>query len=598
MMSQLRTVSARVQRGERRRHDRKEEHQSSTQLWVLASATYLLLVLLLFHKALFSGHSAVGVGGDPYIFQWHLAWVAHALSHGTNPLFSRYISTSNGGENLMYYTSLPLAGLLAWPVTALGGPVLSYNVVMVVSVVTSAVAAYAMCARFVSWKPAAFLGGLVYGFSPYMAAQSLGHPHLTMAWFPPVVVIVADIVARGRRQPVSLGVLFGIAVTAQLLLGTEILLTSVLLAILGAIIWVVLFPREEGTTNLWRHGLPTLAVATATVAVLGSFPLYMLVFGGHGVGIHSPLQPRDVYVNDVTGFFVPGRIQLVSTTGSRSHVAHFSGNYVEATAYVGAPLLLLLVFFLWKRWADRTVRLAVIGAVICAVLSLGPRLHVNGAAGFRLPASILDRIPVLWNILPSRLMLYGYLAIALALAAIIDRGRPDRRRLRLLGVGLCVAFLFPVSLPALHEVTPLAFRSVARRGGAVLVTPAPTSLAQMYWQADTEFSVRLIGGFTLAARPRNALLDAIETGDSTGEWSRPTAEQADALRRSALQLGATVIIDVPDPDETQRRAFLAFLFGPSETSPDGFAVWHLPTRPNHDASSPQASASVALEGSR
>jgi hypothetical protein len=534
-----------------------------------------MLVLLLFHKALFSAHSAVGFGGDPYIFQWHFAWVAHALSHGANPLFSRYISTSTGGENLMYYTSLPLAGLLLWPVTALGGSLLSYNVAMVVSVVASAVAAYAMCTRFVSWRPAAFLGGLIYGFSPYMAAQSSGHLHLTMAWFPPVMVIVADIIARGRMRPVSLGILFGIAVTAQLLLGTEILVTSVLLAILGTIIWVVLFPHEEGTANLWGRGLPTLAVASATVAVIGSFPLYMLVLGGHRVGIHSPLQPRDVYVNDVMGFFVPSRTQLVSTAGARSYAAHFSGNYVEATAYVGVPVFLVLVFFLWKRWADRTVRLALIGAAICGVLSLGPRLHVHGVAGLSLPAAIFYRIPVLWNILPSRLMLYGYLALALALATIIDRGRPDRRHLRLLSLGFCVAFLFPVTLPAMHEVTPSAFRSVTRTGGAALVTPAVTSRAQMYWQAETEFSMRLIGGFTLASRPRNALLDAIETADRTGQWSQPTAQHADALRRAAVQLGTTVIIDVPDPEETQRRAFLASVFGPAETSPDGCAVWHV-----------------------
>ena len=99
----------------------------------------------------------------------------------------------------------------------------------------------------------------------------------------------------------------------------------------------------------------------------------------------------------------------------------------------------------------------------------------------------------------------------------------------------------------------------------------------MYWQAQTGFSVRLIGGSTLAPRPRNALLDAIATGDSTGQWPPPTAQRADALRQAAVELGTTVILDVPDPAEAARRAFLASVFGPADAARDGFEVWRVPT---------------------
>lgn len=559
-------------------HHRNEQPRAVS--WALvATSLYLLLALILFRRALFSAHTAIGIRSDPYLFQWHLAWVAHALSHGANPLFSNYVAAP-GGENLMYAGSVPLAGMVLWPVTALGGPLLSYNLLVVVCIVASAATAYAMCARFVSWKPAAVIGGALYGFSPYMAAQSAGHAHVTMAWFPPVVVMVADTVARGKKSPTSLGALFGVAVTAQLLLGTELLITSALLAGLSAVIWFTVFRHDEGTVNLWRRGVPTLRVAAATVAALGSFPLYMLFFGPQRSGVHSALQPPGVYVNDVAGFVVPGRAQLIATAGTRSYTEHFSGNYAEATAYIGMPLLVLLAYYLWKRWPDRTVRLPIIAAAACAALSLGSRIHLHGvrrAATVPLPGAILPHIPVLWNVLPARLMLYGYLAIAVSLATIIDRGSHDRRNLRAVAVGACLIFLLPVSVPAFHETTtPAAFRSIARHGGLVLVTPTSTSTSyeEMVWQANTGFSVRLVGGFSLNPR-HDQLLDALAQGERSGRWPSPSARERASLRRSALQVGTTVVIDVPGQQQEGRRAFLTSVFGGAEMSPDGFAIWHL-----------------------
>lgn len=547
---------------------------------VLAAAVYLLMALALFHRAILASHAAIGLGGDPYLFQWHLAWVEHALTHGTNPLFSKYLAVPNGGENLMYYTSLPLAGLVLSPITALGGSLLSYNVLMVGSVVVSAWAAYAMCARFVGWRVAALVGGAVYGFSPLMVAQSAGHPQVTMAWFPPVVVIVADSIARGKRSPRALGVLFGLAVTAQLLLGTEVLVTSALVAVLCAAVWVVFFRGEDGTVNLWRRGAPTLGVAAVTVAVVGSFPLSMLLFYPGRIGIHHAVQPLSRYVADLAGFFVPGQFELIATAAMRAYTARFSGNRVESAGYLGLPLLLLLVFYLWKRWADRTVRLSIFVATACALFALGSRVRVHGTAhltAIPLPGAILFHVPVLWNIVPARFMLYVYLAVALTVASVVDRGDPVRRPVRLLAVAAGLVFLFPASAPALAESTPSAFRTATNRGGLVLVTPGGVSREEMLWQADTGFAARLVGGFTLAPRPPNALLDTLAAADSSGRWPALSAQRAASLRGAASQLGVTTIVDVPDSHELSRRAFLTTVFGPAQSAAGRFAIWNLTT---------------------
>ena len=105
-------------------------------------------------------------------------------------------------------------------------------------------------------------------------------------------------------------------------------------------------------------------------------------------------------------------------------------------------------------------------------------------------------------------------------------------------------------------------------------TSVPTSYEEMVWQADTGFSVRLVGGFTLTPRP-DAILVALADAERSGRWSLPSPQAAAALRRSSLELGTTVILDVPDPQTEPRRAFLTSVFGPGRTFPDGFAIWHL-----------------------
>ena len=46
--------------------------------------------------------------------------------------------------------------------------------------------------RYTTWIPAAFIGGLLYGFSPYMVGQGEGHIFLMLAPVPPVMFLLLD----------------------------------------------------------------------------------------------------------------------------------------------------------------------------------------------------------------------------------------------------------------------------------------------------------------------------------------------------------------------------------------------------------------------
>ena len=83
---------------------------------------------------------------DPSQYMWALAWWPHALLHGTNPLFTHSIWFPEGA-NIAAAAMIPAAALAMWPVTAAFGPLVSYNVLAILSTALSALTAYLLCRR-------------------------------------------------------------------------------------------------------------------------------------------------------------------------------------------------------------------------------------------------------------------------------------------------------------------------------------------------------------------------------------------------------------------------------------------------------------------
>ena len=92
-------------------------------------------------------HHPEGGDGDPAIFMWFLRWVPFALEHGHDLLVTHHLNYPDG-VNLMWNTSLPLPGLLLAPVTEAWGPVLSFNLLLVLAYGLSAWCAYLAIRRF------------------------------------------------------------------------------------------------------------------------------------------------------------------------------------------------------------------------------------------------------------------------------------------------------------------------------------------------------------------------------------------------------------------------------------------------------------------
>src|SRR5207247_281174 len=81
--------------------------------------------------------------------------------------------------------------------------------------------------------------GLLYGFSPALVAQSLGHPQIAVAIIPPLMLLALDdILVRQHHSFLRSGALLGVLGAAQLLAGEALLAAEAIVAVAGGVLLI------------------------------------------------------------------------------------------------------------------------------------------------------------------------------------------------------------------------------------------------------------------------------------------------------------------------------------------------------------------------
>lgn len=481
---------------------------SSRAISAMALLGFLVLALLAFRGwRLAPRTNTLGRGhGEASFFLWVLRWTPFAIGHGQNPFVTTYLNAPLG-VNLLWNTSLPLPGLVMAPITLLFGPVMTYNVLLTLGLALSAWTAYLAIGRYVSSRLAAVLGGLLYGFSPYMRAHSLGHVNLMLVFLPPLLLLLLDdIVVRQRRTPLRDGALLGVVAVCQLLISEEVLATT---ALTGALLVVVLAVghRQEIRSHL-VYATRAFAVAGVVFLVLAAVPLANQFFGPFRYsGPAAGAAPR--LVNDLYGFVVPGQLQVLSTKATSDLTTKLPGNPAERNGYLGAPLLLLTLGVAVRWWSRPVVRTAALMALGMAVLSMGAHLYVGGhRTAIPLPWNVVRKLPLMDSVIPSRLALYTALFVGLLLAVFADQILRWRGWRRLFGGAVVLIALAPI-VPRFVGAgigpvdTPPFFtgQEIERVpvGSVALVVPFPDRFASfpMLWQSMAGIHFRMPGGYFL-----------------------------------------------------------------------------------------------------
>ena len=144
----------------------------------------------------------------------------------------------------MWNTSVIGLGVLFAPVTLAFGPIATFNIACILGPPLSAWTASFWLRRYVAVVPAS-VGGLLFGFSPFVLGQSRSG-HVMFTWLvlvPVILMLTEDLLWRAPRPLWPQAPLLGVVVAVQFLISTETLLIVSLLCGAVAITLALRHPR-------------------------------------------------------------------------------------------------------------------------------------------------------------------------------------------------------------------------------------------------------------------------------------------------------------------------------------------------------------------
>jgi hypothetical protein len=558
--------------------------------WVVAGVVYLVLGALIGWHLWWGGIGRSLASGslDPAADVWWLAWMPHALAHAQNPFFSRAMYYP-AGINLLANTSFLLVGLVLSPITVTAGPLASFTVALILAPAADALAAYGALRRYVAWAPAAFAGGLLYGFGPFVGTDlRYGHLNLTVLVIPPLALLVMDrILVRRSGSPWSAGVWLALCLVAEFFVSAEMLALGVVVALCGIV--VVVAARGRG----WTTGLAYEAKALGTAGVLSvaalAYPVWWYLRGPrHFVG---------AVWGDMTGY-AASLASFVQPHGEVPGVNFISGGNGD---FLGAPILALFVLGLVVWRGDRVLRFAVAMTAVCAVLALGAELHVrNASAGIPLPAWLLVHLPLLSSAAANRFGAYLDLFAGLGLAVLVGlvhrelrEGRAGRTGAALgasavAAVGLVSAALVPPwPYPAHRVVEPSVLAALSTLPAGTVVREYPLASGRvadgLAWQAEAGLSYVVTAGYAIVpgqggratiSAPPDAM-DLIFAAAALGRLNASTAARLVPVARLHAfddDVKAVVVV-TPSPEGSELTALLRSALGPPTRQGPSGSLW-------------------------
>ncbi len=558
------------------------------------------------------------VGGnlpDDIHYTWWLGHTPHALWNGDNPFQTLDLNWPEG-VSAMNNTTLILPSLVLSPISWLAGSLVSLNVLNVLAVPACAAAGY-WALRQIPWdepieeedaedvdsavplvgrisRPAALVGGVTFAISPAIVNSLIGH--ITMAFAPGLPLLIGlSVRAWYGRTPVRTGLLLGLAATAQVFTGEEVLFQAVLGAIIVLLVSALSRPRAVAAAG-WSLGR-ALVIAFAVFLPITAYPLYVQFFGSlkeHG----SPFL-LDFFGADVTAFTTPTSRVLLHSTAQAAASAKFAGGMEEHLAYLGWPLLAACLFTAVLGRRRVAVRCAAVGLVIALAFSLGGRVWVDGTwTEHKGPYALFQKLPVTEASLATRFgLLAALFAGALLAFAVHELSTRAFRPMigAVLAAGLsfaCLAPLVPtpldvVAAPAVPQwFTGTAPHLPANTVVVVLPYPVATNPVAMRWQASAHYSFRMPGGYFLgpavgdghayvggSADPptANLLADVARTGQIPVVTPELQAQAA----RDFAAWGATQVVLGPDPNDEPLLETVSSLLGRPPEHVDGVVRWNL-----------------------
>jgi hypothetical protein len=463
---------------------------------VLAFAIWVVPILPVF------GREHIGTGlQDSRYYQWALEWTPWAIFHGIDPLRTGYVFAPTG-VSLAWSAFVPGPALVAWPVTALFGPLVSLNVLLAVAPALAAWGAYLVCNRLTHRFWASFLGGCLFGFSAYMGANIVGFINLVLIFPVPLLVYLVVRHVEGSLGPVAFVAGFAALLIGLFSISTELFGTATLfgaVAFLGAIA----FATEIRARLVRTGGLVLLAGAIAALALL---PYIVAIFAD---APDKPLRLEHKSIGaDLWSFIVPPpEIRAGGRTFGPTLARLDAFPVGNGQRYLGFAVLAMLAGFAITGWRRRSTWLLLAFVVFVVAVALGPVLRLGDTLVNWPPGRLFTFAPLIGSAAPPRLSAYALLAVGVIAALWIAHGSGRLAWIRWVIVVAAVISVLPVHLghAPLQKIPDFLssdqVHEVLHPEDVVYAIPWMKG-DEMLWQSTSGFAFTLAQGYIGPLPPR------------------------------------------------------------------------------------------------
>lgn len=455
--------------------------------WIAAGLAYLAYTLyILWPVPTAPGRWLVGGPGDA---TGQIALTYYRESLGAWPLSDQVTHLEN------FPFGLPLPGAVAISQLAVEGPlqllslmtggneILAYNAMMMLALVASPLAAFALVRFVVGGFAAPLLAGFAYGFSPWHIIRAGGHLALThIEWLPLIVLGLLWILEGGGRRA---WVLTGVALAMNAY--TNAYFTLMAGVIVAAFVVTDLIVTRRTGTGMAGFGR-RLAVLAGVLAVIylpqGLWMATKRASVDDSLGGTRSATDLHGYGARWYDWLLPQMDHPLMGAGYpafRERHFHLS-NATESTLYLGAVVILLAVVGLSAVWGRALTRRHARAAVFAVVLMLFGVITAlpDRVLGGRIPTPSVFIFPLFpyWRVY-SRL----YVVVALGLvilagigiAVLLARRRPAVSAALAVLLGLALAVDFSTGTARWDSTPPPVYDVLRAKGpGARVEYPITT----------------------------------------------------------------------------------------------------------------------------
>lgn len=507
--------------------------------------------------------SILGMGGDDRQVLSYLWYAKQALLSPDSNLtlgYTNYIFYPNGIHISLLLS--PFSQLLGIPLQLLFGLNATYNILWLLSFVLGGLGTYLLVKYLTGNAAAAFFAGMVFAFAPYHFVHALGHMGATaIEWIPFCALYLMKTIREDSLRNAVLAAVFFILVDMSDMQYMVFMGFFAGVVLLFEIVSIAYAAKASGGGRM-INDIKRLFVKFfifGFISLLVIVPLYynMIAIATSGDNYLQPSSSDTIkYSADLLSFLVPSPLHPLAGDWLRENVYdHFTGNIAENTTFIGYTVLLLAIFAIVTMRNQKYVIFWAVSAVLFAVLSLGPVLHVFGNTDFfgmaiPLPYALLSYVvPFISNSrTPSRLDVLVMLSFATLAGYGMSRllsiaGNEKRKYTIFIVITLLFVFEF-ISAPAISAVTHPAFYDAMGKDNdtyAVLEIPASTNyscgLFSEYYQ--TISNKPMVGG-QIARSPQDINDFEIDT-PFIHQLTYLTNDSEDIFDQNVADIGSSVL---------------------------------------------------------